>query len=123
MKILLIVAHGSRREASNLEVIDLANRVAQSPGHHFDYVSAAFLEIAKPSIPEGLERCIQKGASEVVIFPYFLAAGKHVVKDIPAELEPVAKEHPEVNFTISNYLGKSPKIPELILTSVANRLI
>ena len=44
MKSLLIVAHGSRREASNQEVFDLIMRVTQLGGHDFDYVSAAFLE-------------------------------------------------------------------------------
>ena len=118
MKSLLIVAHGSRREASNLEVVELAKQVAQQRGHDFDYVSAAFLEIAQPSIPDGLEHCIKQGASEVVIFPYFLAAGRHVVDDIPEEAEKIANKYPNVKFTISGYLGMSAEIPQLIIKSV-----
>jgi len=33
---------------------------------------------------------VQQGASEVVIFPYFLAAGRHVEEDIPEEAAKVA---------------------------------
>ena len=118
MKSLLIVAHGSRRETSNREVIDLASRVAQQPGHDFQSVSAAFLEIAKPSIPDGLECCVQQGASEVIIFPYFLAAGRHVVDDIPEEVAKVASKYPHVKFSIAGYLGMSEEIPRMILKSV-----
>jgi sirohydrochlorin ferrochelatase len=118
MKSLLIVAHGSRREVSNQEVLDLASRVAQQPGHDFDYVAAAFLEIAEPSIPDGLERCVQLGASEVVIFPYFLAAGRHVVDDIPDEAAKIASKYPNVKFTITGYLGISAEIPQIIINSV-----
>ena len=121
MKSLLIVAHGSRREASNREVIELASRVAQQPGHDFHYVSTAFLEIAKPSIPDGLECCVQQGASEVIIFPYFLAAGRHVVDDIPAEAAKVAGKYPDVKFSIAGYLGMSEEIPRMILNSVNNQ--
>lgn len=115
MKSLLIVAHGSRRQSSNQEVLDLAGQVAQQEGHDFDNVSAAFLEIAEPSIPDGLEHCVLEGASEIVIFPYFLAAGRHVVDDIPNEAAKVANKYPHVKFTIANYLGKSTEIPLLII--------
>ena len=121
MKSLLIVAHGSRREASNEEVVDLAGRVTQQPGHDFDHVAAAFLEIAEPSIPDGLEHCVQKGASEVVIFPYFLAAGRHVVDDIPNEAAKVASKYPNVKFIIAGHLGMSAEIPQLIISSVESQ--
>ena len=120
MKSLLIVAHGSRRETSNQEVVDLASRVARQPAHDFNHVSAAFLEIAEPSIPEGLEHCIRQGAGEVVVFPYFLAAGRHVVDDIPNEIAKVASKYPNVTFHITGHLGMSTDIPQLILDSIDN---
>lgn len=82
MKSLLIIAHGSRRAASNDDVRQLAERISKLPSTDFDEVSAAFLELAEPSIPDDLEACIQRGATEVVVFPYFLAAGRHVVEEI-----------------------------------------
>lgn len=114
MKSLLIIAHGSRRERSNEEVRHLANRIADQQSG-FDEVTAAFLEIASPSIPEGLEACIQRGATEVVVFPYFLAAGRHVVDDIPAEVSPVAEKYPQVAVRIAPHLGMSQVLPEIIL--------
>ena len=69
---LLLVAHGSRRSASNDEIKRLAERLDSSERGDFEMVDAAFLELAEPSIPDGIEDCIQRGATEVVVFPYFL---------------------------------------------------
>ncbi|MEC9314794.1 MAG: CbiX/SirB N-terminal domain-containing protein, partial [Pseudomonadota bacterium] len=78
MKALLIVAHGSRRQASNQEVIALAEQLRNSQQTDFDLVEAAFLELADPSIPEGIAQCVSQGANEVIVFPYFLNSGRHV---------------------------------------------
>lgn len=117
MKSLLIVAHGSRREKSNDEVRMLAERVSNIAGTGFDDVSASFLELAKPSIPDGLETCILRGAKEVVVFPYFLAAGRHVVEDIPAEIAPIVAKYPGVNIHIAPHLGQSSALPEIIINT------
>lgn len=118
MKCLLIVAHGSRREKSNDEVRLLAERVSHQNGFDFDDVSAAFLELAEPSIPVGLEACIKRGATNIIVFPYFLAAGRHVVEDIPNEIAPIVARYPEVNVHIAPHLGQATALPEIILTTV-----
>jgi len=117
VKSLLIVAHGSRREGSNEEVRQLAQRIAENQRCQFDEVSAAFLEIAEPSIPDGVEQCILRGATDVVVFPYFLAAGRHVVDDIPEQVSPVQVKYPEVAIRIATHLGKSEALPDIILES------
>ena len=117
MKSLLIVAHGSRRAQSNREVLALAKHITDQTDHAFGYVAAAFLEIASPSIPQGLENCVGAGATEVVIFPYFLAAGRHVVDDIPAEVAGIAEKYPDIRFTVAAHLGMSRQIPQLIVES------
>ncbi len=84
---LLLVAHGSRRTASNLEVAQLAEQLQASLQADFMLVKPAFLELAEPSIPEGVAGCVAAGARSVVVLPYFLNSGRHVAEDIPAEIE------------------------------------
>jgi sirohydrochlorin ferrochelatase len=112
---LLIVAHGSRRAASNDEVRELAERVRalRSPG--IDHVESAFLELATPSIPQGLEHCVAMGAREIIVFPYFLAAGTHVVNDIPEAVAEFSRLHPDVLVRLSSHLGAVPSMPGTIL--------
>lgn len=115
MKALLLVAHGSRREGSNEEVRALARSMAARVDHGFDKVEAAFLELAEPSIPDGLRALIASGAERITVVPYFLSAGRHVVEDIPAEVQKVVAEHPDVAIQVAPYLGTSDVMPELLL--------
>ena len=87
MNALLLVAHGSRAQSANDEVRSLARTLGQNIGQTFGWIDCAFLEIAELSIAERIQTCIQNGADNITVLPYFLAAGRHVTKDIPAELE------------------------------------
>ena len=119
MKSLLIVAHGSRREDSNNEVRLLADTIQKTVSEQAELVKAAFLELAEPSIPDGIQQCIDAGATEVLVYPYFLTRGRHVVTDIPNEVAIKVKEHPHVNILILPHLGAMTGIPELILKQSA----
>lgn len=114
MKSLLVVAHGSRREESNNEVRDLVKKVA-SMDHDFHEVKPAFLELAEPLIPDGIRAAIANGATKVVVLPYFLSAGRHVVEDIPTDVKIVQDDHPNIQITIAPYLGAAIDIPQILL--------
>ena len=118
MKALVVVAHGSRREASNEEVRLLAENLSKCADGVFERVIPAFLELAEPSIPDGIEQAILDGADEVLVFPYFLTAGRHVAEDIPAEVEKVKTRYPNSKVSIASYLGAVEGVTDLILGSV-----
>jgi len=118
---LLVVAHGSRRAQSNDEVRELTALLRERAADEYGQVSCAFLELAEPSIPDGIEQCIAAGAREVVVLPYFLSAGRHVAKDIPADVAGKQAEHPDVAITIAPYLGAAAGIVELMLGLSRNR--
>jgi len=120
MQALVLIAHGSRRQASNQEVMELASRLQQSAGDRYQLIEAGFLEIAEPSIPEAIETCIQSGATSIVVVPYFLAAGRHVAEDIPQIVKPVAEQHPQVTIRISEHIGMSDSMTRLILDSASS---
>ena len=67
------------------------------------------------SIPDGIEYCIQQGAREVVVFPYFLSAGRHVAEDIPAEVRVKQEQYPEIAIHVADYLGIAAGMPGMIL--------
>lgn len=114
MKHLLVVAHGSRRAASNDEVRILCQQLKQLDNPFVD-ISCAFLELAEPSIPQGLQGLIDNGATEIVVMPYFLSAGRHVTADIPAEIDPIRQQSPQVKISIAPYLGAAEQIGAILL--------
>ena len=115
MKALLVVAHGSRRVESNNEVRALTGRLGAQAHGLYARVQCAFLELAEPSIPDGLRAAIREGATQVTVVPYFLSAGRHVVVDIPAEIEGVRKEYPDIEIVLAPYVGAAPGLTELLL--------
>jgi len=119
IKALLIVAHGSRKDESNSEIHELANNIA-SRSNAFSIVEACFLEIAKPSIPEGLKICVNKNASEILIMPYFLAAGRHVIEDIPHIVNEEKMKYPKISIKSLPYFGSNPDIVDILKTLAEN---
>lgn len=115
MKSLLVVAHGSRRQESNSEVRQIAGQL-RTLESQFDRIDCAFLELAEPSIPDGLRQLIEAGVDHVVVLPYFLSAGRHVTTDIPNEIDIVRKQYPAVAIHLAPYLGMAPGITSLLMS-------
>ena len=122
MKSLLLIAHGSRREASNEEIRQLTERLRARTGFGFDDVRCAFLELAKPSIVDGIAECAAGGAATVVVYPYFLSAGRHVATDIPREVETAMQDHPQLQIHVASYLGACAEVDELVLQQACAEL-
>lgn len=115
MKSLLLVAHGSRREQSNEEVRLLANKLASRCGDEFPVIHSAFLELADPLIPDGLQKCLDEGASSIIVLPYFLNTGRHVAKDIP-DIVNDFKYSTSANIQIASHLGASEMMMDLLVS-------
>ena len=114
MKALLIIAHGSRKQSSNDEVAKLATAVAaQESG--FELIEHAFLELTTPKVPDGIQSLISQGATDVVILPYFLAAGFHVADDLPKLLSDAQDQYPDVRFKLLKHLGAADRMPNWII--------
>ena len=105
MKHLLIAAHGSRRESSNEELKHLGMKVSAMLGVANNQVDVAFLEFASPSIENALVELFNNHVTEVIVLPYFLSAGNHVVRDIPAEISKVLAQWPDKKITLLPHIG------------------
>ena len=81
-------------------------------------VEVAHLEIAPPSIAEGIARCAARGAQEIVVHPYFLAPGRHTTEDIPRLVREAAEAYPQIPVRVSRPLGLHPKLVDVILDRV-----
>jgi sirohydrochlorin ferrochelatase len=117
MNALLLVAHGSRRQQSNDEVVVLADKLRKNCTEQYNIVHAAFLELAETLIPDGIKKCIDDGAESVIVLPYFLNSGRHVVEDIPNIVNDTKKNYPDVEIKIAPHLGASDLMMELLITS------
>ena len=115
MHILLLVAHGSRRKESNIEIESLSKKISTLEPNEFDKVMPAFLEFASPSIPEAIKECNDLGATKVTILPYFLSAGVHITRDIPNEITEASEGSPGLEIIVANYFGSRDEIAQILL--------
>jgi len=113
MKSILIISHGSRSPKTKEEVHTLVERLKKKCD--VDIFEYAFLELEKPSIPEGIDICVQKGATEVIVLLNFLNAGRHVDEDIPEIVAGAQAKHPDVKVSITTPVGQHAGIDELFL--------
>ena len=112
---LVLVAHGSRRQASNDEVRELTERLRRLSGARYATVEMGFLELADPPLAQALDAAAAAGASEVVVVPYFLAAGRHVSDDVPSEVDACRARFPHVSFRVTRHLGAVESLADVVL--------
>ena len=109
---VIIIDHGSRREDSNLMLLDLVALFTQSTG--FRIVEPAHMELAEPSLQTAYTRCVTRGATLIVIHPYFLLPGRHWEEDIPTLAEEAAGKHPGTRYLVTSPLGLHPRLVDVI---------
>jgi sirohydrochlorin ferrochelatase len=109
---VLLIAHGSRNAAANDDLHRLAARFAEAG--RYPIVEPSFLELAEPDIQAGGDRCVAKGATRVLMVPYFLSAGVHLLRDLTAAREALGLRHPGVTFRLGQALGPDPLLDRLV---------
>ena len=111
---VLLIAHGSRRPEANQDLVELAGLV--SARGEYDLVEVSYLELTTPTILEGGRRCVEQGATRVLMLPYFLSAGVHVVTDLEEIRGQLAAEFPMVTFVLCPHLGLHPLMADIVLS-------
>ena len=117
MKALALIAHGSRREQSNIEVVMLAEKLKQKCSDHYPIICTGFLELAEPLIPDAIKQCIDAGATSIIVLPYFLNSGLHVIEDIPTIVNDIVRNYPDVHIKIAHHIGASPLMIDLLIST------
>jgi len=110
---LMLVDHGSRFQAANDMLVEVAEMVRRLAG--LDRVYHAHMELAEPTIAQAFAQCVKDGATAVVVHPYFLSPGRHSTTDIPRMVAEAAAAYPGVEHCVTEPLGVHPKIGEVVL--------
>lgn len=117
---LLLMGHGSRVAEANRALYDIAAMVAGQGD--FAIVEVAFREQHPPNIQAGIDACVARGARRILLYPYFLFAGAHVLEDLPDEMATAAERHPGLEMVLGTPLGVHPKLAEIVCERAAATL-
>ncbi len=109
---IVIVDHGSRRPESNDLLLEVVEQFRQANG--YEIVEPAHMELAEPTIADAFARCVQQGATKIVVHPYFLAPGRHWHEDIPRLAEEASTNHAGIPYAVTHPLGPHPLMLKII---------
>ena len=109
-RVLIVIAHGSRLEAANLEFTSMLQTIDYA-ALGYDSLAGAFLEAASPSLEQAVARIDeQPSASSIDIYPMFFNKGRHVEQDLPRLVRLLTGKHSDITFRLLPYFGSSPAL-------------
>ena len=114
MKGILIIDHGSMKEAAN-HMLECVGELVQRMAGDGVVVRVAHMELAAPTIADGIAACVAAGATEIVAIPYMLSPGKHSTRDIPRMVAEMSAEHPGIPVQVTTAFGVNEQLAAVVL--------
>jgi sirohydrochlorin cobaltochelatase len=108
---LLIIGHGTRDAEGRQTFLDFVD--AYQALDKSRPVEAGFLELTGPTIQEAVDKCVEKGYTELSAVPLLLFAARHNKFDITNELDRAKERHPGIKFHYGRHFGIAPGILDL----------
>ncbi len=112
---LLLVGRGTTDPDANADVFKIARLLYEGRG--WQGVEVAFTSQARPSVPDGMARCVALGARRVIVVPLFLFTGV-LVERIHTQIAENAAHFPATSFAVAPYLGGDPLLVDLLVQRV-----
>ncbi len=105
---ILLIGHGTRDVAGVREFLELASLVKQFAAPV--PIEACFLELAEPSIAEGVQRLAQSGVRRLLIAPLLLFSAGHHQRDVPDAVNAALAVHPDITTAQLPALNDHPRV-------------
>jgi sirohydrochlorin cobaltochelatase len=109
---VLLVGRGSTDPDANAEVARAARLLAETSD--VAGVEYAFVSLAPPGVPAGLDRCAALGARRIVVLPYFLFTGV-LPRRVAEQAAAWAAGHPEADVRRADVLGDTDALADLVI--------
>ena len=116
---LIVFGHGSTVESANQAVRDVATQMARTGG--YTLVETAFLEGGKPELGDAAKALVERGATRLVVIPYFLTLGMHLKRDLP-KLADEVREALGVPLEVTPPLDGHPALQQILLARAAEAI-
>lgn len=113
---VILLGHGSRVPGSGEGMERVARGLLEST--NFNIVEICYMSLMGPTFDEALKTCVEKGARRVIVIPYFLHLGVHMLEDIPQMMRESAANHPDTVVIFGKHLGYDHALVDLVAKRV-----
>ena len=121
MNAVVLVGHGSLRQASGASMIRLAALLRKQGV--VKIATAGFLNFSQPTVADAVARCVRKGATHIIIQPYFLISGYYVKRALPKLIEEARVVHPHLTFSVAGAFEYHPALVQMVLERAATERV
>ena len=113
---IILLGHGSRVPEAGKDMERVAARLREKYG--YPIIEVCFMSRLGPHFPEVFEKCVNLGATKVLVIPYFLHSGLHLVLDVPEMLQEEAQKFPGVTLQMGRGFGFDEMLVDLVQTRI-----
>ncbi|HLT14446.1 MAG TPA: CbiX/SirB N-terminal domain-containing protein [Marinobacter sp.] len=114
---IILLAHGS----SDKRWCETFEKLAEPTLRSIENSAIAYMELAEPSMETIVAQAKAQGTEQFTVVPLFLAAGRHLRKDVPEMIEEIVKQH-GVSMRLADPIGQNPHLGEAIRDVVQEEL-
>ncbi|QSP94077.1 CbiX/SirB N-terminal domain-containing protein [Marinobacter salinisoli] len=114
---IILLAHGS----SDRHWCETFEKLATPTLEAVDGSRIAYMELASPSLEDVIAEGANAGCTSFTIVPLFLAAGRHLRKDVPVMVKTLEAAH-NVSIQLAPPIGESPQLGHAIRDAVVTEL-
>ncbi|NNN18565.1 MAG: sirohydrochlorin chelatase [Acidimicrobiaceae bacterium] len=108
----LCVGRGSNDPDANSDLFKIARLLSERG--KLGEVVPAFISLAKPGVPDALERLKRLGARDITVAPYFLFTGS-LLERIYSQCRSWSANNPGISLRLAMEMGPDPSIAELLI--------
>ncbi len=109
---VILMGHGSRVPEAGKDMEEVARRLRDKYG--YSSVEICFASRLGPRFPEIFEKCVNQGARKVLVIPYFLHGGMHMLLDIPEMMQETVQRFSHVKLILGKSLGFDEGLVDLV---------
>ena len=112
MKGVLVLAHGSRQKKTEetLKAVVKVLKESLAATGEIKEIETALLQFSEQNLHAGLKALVGKGINEIVVAPYFLFEGVHILEDIPEEISRFKEMYPFIRIHLAKPLGEDQRL-------------
>lgn len=114
---IILLAHGS----SDKRWCETFEALAEPTLGAINNSRIAYMELAEPSLNEIVHEAVGEGTNDFTVVPLFLAAGRHLRKDVPAMIDALEKST-GASIRLAPPIGEHPLLGQAIKDVVTLQL-
>jgi precorrin isomerase len=109
---ILLLGHGSRIPGASKDMETVVSRMREKYG--YQNIEIGFMSGLGPHLSEVIERLANQGMKRVIVIPYFLHLGAHLLMDIPKMIQTEAQKFPQIRLSLGRGLGFDESLVDLV---------